>query len=359
MRFIVLLLFYCPFVDAHVINESYLDITPVAKGFKITWEAEAFLYEKDLALDNDGNELISFDDLYANKQKLIDFSFKKIRFYSADKPCTLTKPKFTVFPKDIDTYTRYQFFALCNSNKFDLLSIRYQLFFDKSDNHQVFITINGTKKSVLVVNKDNANRLISVSTQSNKSTFLKFIYQGIEHIWQGLDHLLYVFVLLFPLLINWFSKDDTRFARLLTVITMFTVAHSITLALSLFKMVNFPPTIIEPLILFSILLTGLNNVFNIIKTRWYGAFVFGLLHGFGFAYILMDLKLPTSALATALLGFNLGIEIGQIVFIVALIPLGFVVSRFAKKTQHLLIKIISLIFALLTINFLRLLLFAS
>jgi hypothetical protein len=101
------------------------------------------------------------------------------------------------------------------------------------------------------------------------------------------------------------------------------VAHSITLGLSILKWLEPSADLIEPAIALSVVLAALNNLFgwSALK-RWRLAFVFGLVHGFGFANVLLDLGLPTSALAAALGGFNVGVELGQLAIVLAFLPLA-------------------------------------
>jgi hypothetical protein len=145
---------------------------------------------------------------------------------------------------------------------------------------------------------------------------------GIEHIWIGIDHLLFVACLLFI--------ARTR-RRLLITITGFTVAHSITLALSALNLVRIPTPPVEAMIGLSVLFMA----WEIAKgnqdslTHRYPVAVsasFGLLHGFGFAAVLRDIGLPQTELPTALLFFNVGVEIGQVLFVLALL-IGFFVMR--------------------------------
>lgn len=150
----------------------------------------------------------------------------------------------------------------------------------------------------------------------------EYTWLGIEHIWIGIDHLLFVACLLF------IAKTPRR---LLITITGFTVAHSITLALSTLDLVRIPTPPVEAAIALSVVfmaweiargnMDSLTHRFPIAVSS-----SFGLLHGFGFAAVLRDIGLPQTELPTALLFFNAGVEIGQILF-VAVLLLGFVVLR--------------------------------
>jgi hypothetical protein len=145
---------------------------------------------------------------------------------------------------------------------------------------------------------------------------LRFVELGFYHILEGIDHLLFLFCLIIPL---------RRFRPLIAVVTSFTVAHSITLIASAFDMAPsalwFPP-LIETLIAVSILYMALENIVGIsVGHRWMITFGFGLVHGFGFSFALRQtLQFAGSHLLTSLLSFNLGVELGQILVLIVLIP---------------------------------------
>ena len=114
----------------------------------------------------------------------------------------------------------------------------------------------------------------------------------------------------------------------LKIVTAFTVAHSITLSLATLGFVSLPSRLVEASIAASVVLAALNNVWPLFHgRRWMVAFCFGLIHGFGFASVLVDLGLPQGTLALALVGFNLGVEAGQLTIVAAFLPLAYAVRR--------------------------------
>jgi hypothetical protein len=172
------------------------------------------------------------------------------------------------------------------------------------------------------------------------SSFLGFVREGIHHILVGYDHILFLLSLLLPAVwirsavadprtgatrTRWFPSNNLRLAlaNVLKVVTAFTVAHSITLALSVFDIVNPPSRWVESVIAASVVLAALNNIWPVIsEARWKLTFVFGLVHGFGFASALKDAGLAKGALAGPLVGFNLGVEIGQLCIVAIVLPLA-------------------------------------
>ena len=154
---------------------------------------------------------------------------------------------------------------------------------------------------------------------------LRFVTLGFEHILDGLDHLLFLACLVIPF---------RRLRPLIAIVTSFTVAHSVTLIASAFDFAPdalwFPP-LVEMLIATSIVYMALENILGVrLRRRWLITFAFGLVHGFGFSFALREtLQFAGEHLVTSLLAFNVGVELGQLLVIVVLVPLLSVVFRFA------------------------------
>ena len=148
-----------------------------------------------------------------------------------------------------------------------------------------------------------------------------FFVLGMEHILLGFDHILFLLALILR---------GGRIGPLLGIVTAFTVAHSITLALSVLDVMTAPAWLVEPLIALSIVYVAVENIFleQAPSRRWAVGFLFGLVHGFGFAGALRELGLPTGALARSLLSFNLGVEAGQAIIVAALLPALLWLRRF-------------------------------
>jgi hypothetical protein len=179
------------------------------------------------------------------------------------------------------------------------------------------------------------------------STIGLFTNEGAKHIWEGTDHLLFLLSLLLPGLMLTIRKPDlngklpanTRDAEkfALKVITAFTLSHSITLAFSVFGWVSLPDKLIESLIALSIMISAALNLqtrFHI--SHWKLAFLFGLIHGMGFANGLKELGLSSMYFLETLFAFNLGVELGQLsAVIVVSIPV-LLLARKAESKQRVL-----------------------
>jgi hypothetical protein len=154
-----------------------------------------------------------------------------------------------------------------------------------------------------------------------------FVRLGIEHIFTGYDHLAFLAGLLMM---------ATTLRAVLKVVTSFTLAHSITLALATFNIVSVPSRIIESLIALSIAYIALENFTG--KTllhRWKITFMFGLVHGFGFSNVLKEMVLTRKTLAISLFSFNGGVELGQLAFVSLIFPMAYLATHSRWKAQFL------------------------
>ena len=173
-------------------------------------------------------------------------------------------------------------------------------------------------------------------------TVISYIVLGFEHILpKGLDHILFILGLfLFGI----------AFRPLLWQVTMFTVAHTLTLGLAMNGVISLPANIVEPLIALSIAYVGIENIFakRLNNSRLLLVFIFGLLHGLGFASVLADFGMPENAFVTALISFNVGVEIGQLaIILLAFLLVGFWLGNkrwyktFVTKPASLLIAFVA------------------
>jgi hypothetical protein len=178
--------------------------------------------------------------------------------------------------------------------------------------HLMSVRLNGTVHEAVLDARTPSVRFTGVQA-TNWQTLWRFTRLGIEHIFTGYDHLAFLLGLLVA---------TTTLGSLVKVITSFTLAHSITLALATFSLVNLPSRLTESLIAVSIGYIAAENLldFRAMK-RYYVTFFFGLIHGFGFSTVLRDMQLPRSSLALSLFSFNFGVEIGQVTFVLLIFPL--------------------------------------
>lgn len=241
------------------------------------------------------------------------------------------------------------------------IEVTYDAVLELRDLHRGVLIIEQNWKGGVVDNHTSINHIF---TPDDRSTALDLtdvsvwkgvwalIKLGVWHIWIGLDHILFIVALILPSVVRrdphetqaygvskWRPVPAFRpaFFYLVKIVTFFTIAHSITLALASTGLVTLPSKYVEATIAFSIGLAAFHNIHPIFRGKeWVIAFVFGLFHGFGFASVLGEKGLGSDFLAYSLFGFNVGVEIGQLLIICTVFPVLFVLRK-TKFYQWLII----------------------
>jgi len=206
------------------------------------------------------------------------------------------------------------------------LAISYRLLFDIDAQHRGLVHVAG--QTLIVRDGTPVHAALGAATSVGS-----FVREGVWHIWMGLDHILFLTCLILPAVFQrrgkWAAADSlgdvTR--EVFEIVTAFTLAHSITLVISAVGLVRLPSRFVETAIALSVVAAAVNNLTRSIDARWAVAFALGLLHGFGFSAVLIDLGLPSRELIGALLGFNLGVELGQAAIVLALLPMLYMIRR--------------------------------
>jgi hydrogenase/urease accessory protein HupE len=202
----------------------------------------------------------------------------------------------------------------------------------ESTNTDVLLRMDFLDGSSQSVRLTPAERSFIIPAEASSLQIIRtYTWLGIEHILLGIDHLLFVFALLLIV-------KDLR--RLIWTITAFTVAHSITLAGATLGYLHLPQQPVEAIIALSIVFLAVEIIHGqqghprlTHRAPWVVAFSFGLLHGFGFAGALSEVGLPQNAIPLALLFFNLGVEIGQIFFVVTVVLLAKLISAYLSRMK--------------------------
>ena len=224
------------------------------------------------------------------------------------------------------------------------IAVEYVDFFGFDPQHKevTSLAVGGEVRVGLLSQQERAWRTPTTG-RGPAGQFAKFTWEGVWHIWIGIDHILFLLALLLPSVLTfsdgrWRPVTGFRQAliNVLKVVTAFTVAHSVTLSLAALQIVTLPSRFVESVIALSVLLAALNNIWPVVRDRaWLVAFGFGLVHGFGFANVLADLQLPSGTLAIALVSFNIGVELGQLAIVSVFFPVAFSVrdSRFYQPVK--------------------------
>jgi len=251
----------------------------------------------------------------------------------------------------------------------DTMQVTYNAVFESSATHRGFLTMEYNWKAGVINNESNISLYFTPGSPTDTldltevsvwKGFVAMIKQGVWHIWIGTDHIFFLIALILPAVVrrrreenlslteSWKPVDrfKSAFLYIIKIITFFTIAHTITLSLAALQIISLPGWIVESIIAFSIGLAALHNIRPIFKGRdWVIAFVFGLFHGFGFASVLGDIGLTDEFLVYSLLGFNIGVEIGQLIIIALIFPVLYLIRKWKSYPKLLIGGSIFLILA--------------
>ena len=332
-RFLVSLFLCCAAatVHAHKPSDSYLSVN--VEDNKVNGQWDIALRDLDFAigLDADGNGEITWGEVTAKHADIAAYAMARLTIGADGKPCQIAVTDHLIDNHSDGAYAVMRFAANCPAAP-TILAMTYRLFFDIDPQHKGLLRLTyGANTRTAIFSPDAAEQRFALERPSRWRQFADYLAHGVEHIWKGYDHILFLISLLLPAVVvrtnrRWVAVGGFRaaFMDVFKIVTAFTVAHSITLTLATLGIVTIPSRITESAIAISIVVAALNNLFPVVEgRRWTVAFSFGLLHGFGFASVLQDLGLPRDALAVALVGFNLGVETGQLAIVAVFLPLAF------------------------------------
>ncbi|MEW6704270.1 MAG: HupE/UreJ family protein [Pseudomonadota bacterium] len=339
---LLLLALWLPGARAHKPSDSYLSITVADDGrLHGRWDIALRDLDHALELDTDGDGRLTWGEVRSRHQEIAGYALARLALRADDADCTLaagaqalddhTDGTYTVIPLQIDCARRPS-----------RLTVGYRLFAELDPQHRGLLNLQapGRNRSA-VLGPQAPSQVFELQAGGGWAQFADYAREGVWHIWIGYDHILFLLALLLPAALVWQGRrwqpaPGLREPALDVVrtVTAFTVAHSITLSLAALGVVSLPSRWVESAIALSVVLAALNNVFPVFHgRRWTVAFVFGLIHGFGFASVLADLGLPRDALLLALVGFNVGVELGQLAIVAAFLPLAFGLRRTRLYTR--------------------------
>jgi len=317
---------------AHKASDAYLQLHREGDTVALRWDIA--LRDLDAVLDLDANDdrRLSWGEVRARMGNIRALALGALTLQQGQ--CALAEAQPPAVEDRIDgAYLVLQLRGRCPAGT--ALDIDYRLFREVDPTHRGLLRVMadaGTQPTVRSLDPSAGPQSVPWPDAS-ASADSSFFRDGIHHILIGYDHILFLVCLLLPAVLRrkpdgWEPVLTWRDAvwPMLGIVTMFTIAHSITLALAGLKVVTISPRIIEPGIAITILLAAVDNLYPVLRgRRKLFSFLFGLIHGFGFAGALAELDLPLRNFVLALLQFNLGVEAGQLmvvgVVLVALLAL--------------------------------------
>lgn len=323
-----LLLLVLQTASAHRPSDAFLTLRVEQGTVTGHWEVALRDLPALAQVDADENGDLTWGELRRASPGLNQRLMQHLALSAAGEACTIRVTGLLINDRLDGRYAWFPLAGRCPEA--DQLTLGYTLFFDVDPTHRgILVLASGALSQTAVLSPAQPKLELSLRNASSWRAFADYLREGVHHIWIGIDHILFLLLLLLPCVLlrtstGWQGVARLRPALLDTagIVTAFTLAHSITLTLAALGYVRLPGYLVESAIAFSVILAALNNLFPVLVTRrWAMAFVFGLIHGFGFASVLGELGLPDSARLLALFAFNVGVELGQLAIVIVVIPL--------------------------------------
>ena len=298
--------------QAHPAPFSYLDLDYREGAIEGRLTVHAVDIAQELGLD-DPEHVLHSEVLLPNEERLAALLFDRIELVGEER----LRPELTAILPLAENDAAALTFRIAQAPA-GALSVDTDLF-PYDPQHQSFVNLyeGGELRQQWIFNSESAPKTYYPGTTAGVLAVMgTFIPSGIHHILIGPDHLLFLFGLLLL---------GGGWRKLVTIVTSFTIGHSITLSLAALDIVNAPARLVEPAIALSIVVVGVDNLLQRKgegrDLRAYAAGAFGLIHGFGFASVLKEFGLPQEALGWSLFSFNVGVELGQLAVVLVVASL--------------------------------------
>ncbi len=320
---------------AHKPSDSYLSLSIQDDRIEGQWDIALRDLADAIGLDDDGNGQLTWGEVRNKHDEIKTYALSRLAL-SADQQACATQLLEQLIDHHTDgAYSVLRFRSDCDG-PIERLAVDYRLLFDIDAQHKGLLRLTQDgQTSTAIFSKESPTHEFVIAQRSRWNESLQFIHEGIWHIWLGFDHVLFLLALLLPAVLiraegRWQAAGEFSSTcwNVLSIVTAFTVAHSLTLSLAALDVVRLPSRLVESTIAASVVLAGLGNLYPLMTSRrWMIAFGFGLIHGFGFAAVLTDLGLPYDSLLLSLVSFNVGVEIGQLAIVSTFLPLAYLLRR--------------------------------
>ncbi|OHU86249.1 MULTISPECIES: HupE/UreJ family protein [Pseudoalteromonas] len=358
-KFILIMSLLCCLVPAygHQLSTAYLTLEAAPNG-KVAGQLQirGFDLNHALQLDSDNNAQLSWLEVHSRTQKITQYMANNLSLSRSEQACQLLfDDQLKAAQRLNQGYVVAHFEAQCATA--GALHVTYHAVFAHDGDHKLVINVltpdDGAISHVLAFEEQTVS--LDITSGSKFTTFVEYLYQGVLHIWIGLDHILFLLVLLITCVLvrnqgQWQVKHSRRKIIISTawIVTAFTLAHSITLTATAMNWLVLDSRWVEVGIAISVLLSALNNIWPIVYRLAGITFAFGLLHGMGFAGVLSELGLPADLKLLSVLAFNLGVEVGQLSILAVALPILISLRTFSwyrlyfVRYSSLLIAVIAL-----------------
>jgi len=334
----LLLAFLINSAVAHTPSETYLTLTLSGTNLVGRWDVALRDLHQGMGLDPRDVPGIDPENLQRREEALALDVAAGLVLRANEQSHELEFTDYTTLPLNGVEYARLIFQAAGLNDRPSVIEIDATVFFRIDTNMHGLLRLEheGGDEVVAFNGQRSSHRFdLSANAGGRFSRWLTMVWEGVWHIWIGFDHILFLIALLLPSVLhrqekNWAGVDRfvSAMINVLKIVTAFTVAHSITLSLAALDIMRLPARLVESVIAVSVALAALNNLWPLVREKsWLVAFGFGLIHGFGFANVLGDLGVGSGTLALALVGFNVGVELGQLAIVAVFLPAAFAMRR--------------------------------
>lgn len=328
---------------AHALGEHYIwldvEATQLSGDVEFNVRDLANLLEFDL----DPAVPISEEAIAPYRQELSELVADRIGFSGTGGELPLTVEGVAVRSFEEGNFVRVLFNASDGSPVGETVTVRDEIFFDLSRQHRGILLIRSNQRTgetfeerqALVFSSFTNELELNLDDPPSLISNLGFVWQGMLHIFVGIDHVLFLVALLFTAVLlrrenHWVPSESFKgsFLNVLKIVTLFTIAHSITLFLAGLGYVRLPSRLVESIIALSIIVVAVNNLVGRFDSKklWI-ILVFGLFHGLGFASVMAELPFRMGDLFKVVLYFNVGVELGQIAIVAVVFPLLYAMRR--------------------------------
>jgi hypothetical protein len=287
--------------------------------------------EDAVGLDANGDSAITWGEVEARSNEIASYTAHRLAIEADGAACEVATAQNTVDQHGGATFAVVDVNATCAAAP-QVLRVAYGLLFDVDPAHRSLLELRAAGASTTaVLSREEPAFESELGGLSPWTSFARFVTEGVWHIWHGYDHLAFVALLVLPIVLGGVRRGSRErpsvraaIASIATVVTAFTAAHSLTLALATLGVVSVPTRAVESAIALSVLVAALLNVLpSVPRLGAKLAFGFGLVHGLGFASALGDLGAGEAGVAASLAGFNVGVELGQLAVVGTALPVLF------------------------------------
>ncbi|HKC49475.1 MAG TPA: HupE/UreJ family protein [Myxococcota bacterium] len=319
--------------EAHKASDAFFDLT--VTGSSVAGRLDVALRDLDLALalDADGDGALTWGEVRARRADIEAYALARVSFAGDGDACPARATDFAIDSHSDGAYAVLSLAARC-AREPARLRIEYALLFEHDALHRgiLRLTTPGGVETAIFAPDARAQEL-ALDGSGRLRRFATFVHEGVHHIASGADHIAFLVALLLPAVLiggaaQWRPAPAFRpvLREVLKLVTAFTAAHSLTLSLATLGFVRVSSRLVESLIALSVLVCALANLRPTAPRLGVAfAFGFGLVHGLGFASALADLGSDAMTRLATLLGFNLGVELGQLALVAVFLPLAFAV----------------------------------